>query len=172
LAEGGSLMISGWLALSSYSRVDSTTVFPSLAGYRRRPVRWSGSPNIEEQPRMEADDSAVPGHLIRHAGVFDDEVAGYCLQWFKVLPEYIETPAALPQTTMLVTFESNLLHAINSTTLYGGVSECARIERGDFLGRANGQPIRAGVRLVVADGRLCRPGSLAKRPALAENVRS
>jgi hypothetical protein len=72
---------------------------------------------------MEADDGAVPGNLIRHAAVFDDEVAGYCLLWFKVLPEYIETPAALPQTTMLVTFESSLLYAINKTALEGGVSE-------------------------------------------------
>jgi hypothetical protein len=161
-------MINGWLGLSSYARVDSTTVFPSLVGYRRRPVRWAGSPNVEEQPRMESDGSAAPGHLIRHMGIFDDEVAGYCLLWFKLLPEYCVTPDALPQTTMLVTFEINLLYAINSTALRGGISEGVRIERGDPLGRANGQPIRAGVRLVVADGKVCRPGALAKRPALVE----
>ena len=164
--------LTGWLAPSDQTHIWSTEAFAESPGYPRAAVHWSGSPAMDTQPRLDATADAPAGQLIRHLGVFDDPASGkgYCIALFKALPEYTETPASLPATSLMITAEMNIL-GLSHSALYAGVSaETGEIQRGALLGRCNGRPLHAGVRLVCSDGRLCRPGALSRRPTLVSEA--
>ena len=93
--------LSGWLAVSTQAAIYSSDPFI-------QPGAATGgvaiSPVMEEQPRLIAWPKVLPGHLIRYLAILDDPVAGYVLAYWKSLPEYTETPADLPPTTIRITF--------------------------------------------------------------------
>jgi hypothetical protein len=155
-------VISGWLALSSYARIDSTAAFPEFQGYPRTAVQLRGSPEMGVLPRMIADGTAEPGHELRHAAIYDDPTPGqgYPLLVWKLLPPYTVSPADVPATDIMLLWDLEVLHAINGTAASGGVSACCEPARGDRVGTINCQTVFAGVRLSIAAGQICRRGSV------------
>ena len=76
------------------------------------------------------------------------------------------SPPRTTPTTVMITWEQNILHAINRGTMFGGVSSAlGEVLRGVPLGRANGQVVWSGVRLVCDSGSCAVRGALARRDA-------
>jgi hypothetical protein len=149
--------LSGWLAVSMQPTI-GVNAPPTDAGYLRQEIAWDGSPQTNEQQRMPAGPQVEHSRAIRYAVVYDSQVAGYPLVFWRALPDYTTTPAALPPTTVMIAWDLIVLQALNATTLYGGTSEICMPQRFDAIGRCNGLQIYAGVKLCISDGRICRPG--------------
>ena len=141
--------LSGWLALSTQLTIVQNNPFAD-AGYVRQAVSFAGSPLTNEQPRMIPSPQVEPGRAIRYAVVMDDPIAGYPLRALASTPRIHRNAQRSASTTVLIAREQNILHAINYGEMYGGgvSSSLGEVLRGVPLGRANGQVVWSGVRLV------------------------
>jgi hypothetical protein len=149
--------ITGWLAVSTQPTLWSTEPFLD-AGYFRQAVAWTSSPAMNEQPRLLAGPDVVLGQHVRWAGIFDAPKDGYCILSYALLPDHVESPADVPPTTVMVAFDLPITQSLNYSMLHSCVSETVQIEKGQTLGKVNGRPLIARVRLLCSSGSLIRPG--------------
>jgi hypothetical protein len=116
---------------------------------------------VPDVPGFEVGDQVTVG------GIYDSEVAGHCLGWWDWKPVRVELPGTFPQLDIIVQFSHLVTLAINSTSATGRTAELD-IPRGAAIGSVNGNPITAGCRLLVSNGRLiARATAPAKRPVTA-----
>jgi hypothetical protein len=159
--------LSGYLALGV--RVERE-VFIECANYARAPfvsTVENGDPTQQTLLRIPDVEGFAVGDQITVGAVFDAPEAGHCIGWWDWKPTRADLPGAFPQIDVIVLFSHVVTLAINGSRTTGRPSEL-EIARGSVIGSLNGNPIVAGCRLLVSDGKLiARAMAPAKRPVTA-----
>lgn len=160
--------LSGYLALGVAVRND---VFIECQSYGRVPftsaVDGGGDPTHQTQPPIpgvtgfDVDDHVTVG------AIFDtpETGTGHCLGWWEWKPAAAELPGTWPQLDVIMLFSHVVTLAINGSRTTGRAADL-EIARGSVIGSMNGNPVVAGVRLLVVDGKLIARAMAPKaRPA-------
>jgi hypothetical protein len=140
--------LSGYLALGVAVRNE---VFIEASGYVR--PAFDSSPDTHQTlQRIHGVTGFEVGDEIVYGAVFDAETAGHCLCHWSWSPTKIWLPGTFPQSDVITLFAHPVQLAINATSATGGMG--LEIGRGSTIGSMNGNPMTAGVRLVVVVGKL------------------
>ena len=112
--------LTGWLAASVQQRINNVSPFVDC-GYIRAPVFWHGSPAIDVQVGLVAGPDVPFGKDVTFFGIFHFRKDGYCLASYANYAR-IKSPQYIPETTMFITFEMEVFHALNYSLANHNVS--------------------------------------------------
>jgi hypothetical protein len=158
--------VSGFLGFGRF--VTRRDHFIEAPGYGRHPIIAGGPDHIAEFGPFACAESG-PLFEVTHGGIYNAVEGGHLLAWFPLLPPFVVTPEPIPRTQLRVFLDSVVQQAVHRSqhSEHDPLSEDEPdIARGQYLGTANCQELRAGIRLVVSNGCFHARANF-RRPAVA-----